>query len=123
MSDVLDAMPNGACVLYDEGLKKWAIFMVDGTVAGYRRSEVAALAFAESLPAMDLDPIIPLHRLSVSQEARARGVGAGQDVYQPVEEPKDGELAAAMSPARARSGAGPSERPVPAVAPRPRRET
>jgi hypothetical protein len=119
----LETLPhNGAGLAFDQALGKWCAFAADGSLAGYRRSEAAARALAASLPVPEMEPIVPLHRLAVSPKARERGVGAGMDVYVEVPEPDDGAPSKAMSPARARSGAGPSDR-HPELQPRPRKET
>jgi hypothetical protein len=123
----METFPNGAAVMADRdarGQLRFAIFdAAGGDPVRYMRDYDAAVAFAMSLPVPELEPLIPLHRLDVAPRARERGVGAGMDVYVDVPEPDDGAPSRAMSPARTRSGIGPSERPVPAVAPRPRRET
>jgi hypothetical protein len=119
----LETFPSGAGLLYDEALKRWAVFLADGSLAGYRKDESTARAFAASLAPMTLDPIIEPHALSWSPRAKGRAAELGVDVATPVPEPVDGGADTSMSEARRRSGAGPSDRPVPMVAVRPREGT
>jgi hypothetical protein len=119
---------NGSAIMAERdarGRERWAIFDAAGGDPVRRMYDLdQAIAFAKALPVpADLEPILPQPALSWSHRAQGRAAELGLDAYTPVPEPEDGAAIRAMSPARARSGAGPSDRPVPAIAPRPRRET
>jgi hypothetical protein len=124
--DKFEAGPfeNGAAVIArrdERGRMKFDIFdAAAGDPVRMMYDRGAAIAFAKALPVPEgLEPIIPPSPLNISPRAHALRKQLDLDVYVPVPEPNDGGPDRSMSAARARSGAGPSER-RPYVQPRPR---
>jgi hypothetical protein len=82
----IEVLPhNGAADSYDGELKRWTIFLASGEVAGHRREQAVARAFAETLPgpeALGLDPIIEPHRLAISPRSLRHAEVAGSDAYE-----------------------------------------
>jgi hypothetical protein len=130
MTDKFTAGPfdhNGAAVLAEcdaRGRLRFAVFSAaGGDPVRLMRDRDAAIAFAQSLPIPEgLEPIVPPSPIGLSPRAHPALRAERGLPPEPVAEPADGAPSRSMSPARARSGAGPSASVV-GVASRPRERT
>jgi hypothetical protein len=127
MTKIEASFPNGAVILRGVDARGRLRFEIHygegGSPVRMLRDRTEAIEFAKSLPVPEgLEPVVPPAPISVSPRAHARRAELGIDMYQPVPEPNDGAASRPMSPARSRSGSGPSDRVV-GVAVRPREKT